>query len=448
MTMARAGSSKSWLYQDSPRSWSRGLLVGPFVVISLFLIATSDVFGSVSIFGFTGLALMSMATLYYLVCSQILTGSLFSFGTVGSFGSGGIPLMWMLWVGWCAVVTAANGVSREGIQNAVLLGILILGMSWSAQRADPRLSRVLVLGIAVAGLILAILFSVQLVQSGFNARGIIGRRSFGISAVIVIAVIAGHWRIVPFWVRLVGIVLFLEILASGARTAFVIATLIVLVSFSSRRRGFVGIVFAVLATAVSVVALIAYVEPVRKRFVGGDAGITISGIDYNTAGRAEIWGALVSWAERFPLGSGLGRAQRVTVEAVPHIPQPHNDYLRLLVDTGLPGVVLWSLGALVIFFVLTRAATLMSGPDADFLNSGVYCWFAFLALMLTDNNLVYSFSVIPTALVVGWSLGLAASRLGTVEFTFQSATRSLAVRPSPQRLRNNVIRPVSAGDPP
>ncbi|WP_197028027.1 O-antigen ligase family protein, partial [Gordonia alkanivorans] len=382
------------------------LSLGIFFYIALVLLATSDIFGSLSFSGFTGLAALSLVVLYCLLSSQLLSGTLFSSCGAGSFGSGGIPVSWLLWAGWCAVVTAGYGINREGLQNAVLLAILILGMSWSAQRADHRLTRVVVTAIAVAGLFLAIIFSVQLLRDGFNARGLIGRRSFGISALIVVSVIAAHWRSIPWWMRLVGFILYVEILASGARSAFVLATLILLIALFSGRRGLLGIVFAIFGTVVALVLLVTYFEPVRKRFVGGDAGITINGVDYNTAGRAEIWGALLEWWQQYPFGSGLGRAQRVTVEAVAHIPQPHNDYLRLLVDTGLPGLLLWLIGGLSIFGVLARASA-RQGADSEFLNAGLFCWFAFMALMLTDNNLVYSFSVVPTAFVVGWSIGLA-----------------------------------------
>ncbi len=109
------------------------------------------------------------------------------------------------------------------------------------------------------------------------------------------------------------------------------------------------------------------------------------------------------------MGSGLGNAQEVTLRYSTNlIAQPHNDYLRLLVDQGVVGAVLLTVGLLVI----ARRSLRLAVRDAQHRALHVAALSATLGLMgcmLTDNPMVYIFVMMPTAVILGASIGVGRS---------------------------------------
>jgi O-antigen ligase len=143
----------------------------------------------------------------------------------------------------------------------------------------------------------------------------------------------------------------------------------------------------------------------RSRFFEGDTSIRLGGLALNAEGRSEIWGLVYSDARQsLLLGHGAGTADSLVREHSLLLDQPHNDYLRILHDFGLVGLLLWVLAILCLFY-----ATWMRAWRHD-VQRGYFHWAAFLALlalsacMVTDNPIAYIWIMVPVGALVGLSL--------------------------------------------
>lgn len=144
--------------------------------------------------------------------------------------------------------------------------------------------------------------------------------------------------------------------------------------------------------------------PLRDRFTQGDLSASVAGIKINTEGRTQVWDVLWAGVQNEPLiGHGPGSASALSVSLDPAFDNPHNDYLRLLYDFGIVGLVLFAWFATRITRLLRHVRKRSSDfiPAAAGLNAGL----AILILMATDNPLDYAFVMIPLGAMFGLGLG-------------------------------------------
>jgi O-antigen ligase len=98
----------------------------------------------------------------------------------------------------------------------------------------------------------------------------------------------------------------------------------------------------VITVVTAAVAAVTFYKPLHDRFFTGDV-VTIWGFRINVSGRLGLWAP--NWdafKKDWLFGNGAGTSDRITA-ALPHhgATQPHCDYLRLLVDYGLVGALVW-----------------------------------------------------------------------------------------------------------
>ncbi len=140
------------------------------------------------------------------------------------------------------------------------------------------------------------------------------------------------------------------LLLSGSRGGLValIAQIIVLIILTARSKGRKNLVLKVAMSVLLAVAAIG-----GALFVGGETSLTriadsASSQDV-TSNRTQIWGqTLKVIAHHLPLGAGLGAygqafTQFDTTSGLERVEQAHNDYLQMLVDAGLIGLVIGGL---------------------------------------------------------------------------------------------------------
>ena len=126
-----------------------------------------------------------------------------------------------------------------------------------------------------------------------------------------------------------------------------------------------------------------------------------SALVINTNGRLEMWTLLIQEinATTLFLGNGAGFSRNF-LGANPAWTQPHNEYLRLLVDFGLPGLVLWLTLLLAIFVI--GLTSYRKFPSISF---GMIGACVALGLMsLTDISMVSFAFMLPFGIVIGSSL--------------------------------------------
>jgi len=149
------------------------------------------------------------------------------------------------------------------------------------------------------------------------------------------------------------------LLLSGSRGGLVAliaaALLIVFLTRKGRSRKELMLKFGLVAVFLVVVVAGAI-------FVGGDTSLTriaeTAAAGDITTDRSHIWAiTLKVIAEHFPLGAGFGAyhvayTQYDTLSGVLRVEQAHNDYLQVLADAGLPGLVL----GLLFLYLFVRTA--------------------------------------------------------------------------------------------
>jgi O-antigen ligase len=198
------------------------------------------------------------------------------------------------------------------------------------------------------------------------------------------------------------------VILSQSRTA-IIVLLLTLIYISLRQQAknasrkltqffvtFLGIYFLVTAKVVQE----------RFKFYGDQANV--GGLQFNTAGRVKIWGLLLDKSQdSLVFGHGLGRSEDLIEGYFGTIAQPHNDYLRVLYDTGIIGLVALILVILVIFFRRISSTQTGNVRSSGVRVLGNLVLFQFCVFMITDNPLVYPFYLMPMAFI----LGLARSNI-------------------------------------
>lgn len=196
------------------------------------------------------------------------------------------------------------------------------------------------------------------------------------------------------------------IVASLSRTATMVAVLVLvgLVTRFPRARRKAALTGSVVAVGAIAAALWTVVPAFRERFLGGD-NATVNGVSINTSGRARLWDLVVDHARTAPFfGHGPGSAAQLVTETFPGVRQPHNDWLRILHDTGWVGLALFALAVTALLIRIARAART---TDAPIHWAALFALAALLATAVTDNTLIYPFAIGSTAVLVGLSLGTA-----------------------------------------
>jgi O-antigen ligase len=160
--------------------------------------------------------------------------------------------------------------------------------------------------------------------------------------------------------------------------------------------------FLLAAVAVGVLLAVPYAPPVLERTLGfvpspGELVTLLRNPQalvqvMNWEGRQAVWAVVFQAFQTSPVGGlGLGASSFVLTVNFPWfaLGPPHNDYLRLLTDTGVVGAALFSLAMLAWTAVATGAARLADRTTREYALSAVGSIAAFATVGLTDNPFDY-----------------------------------------------------------
>jgi O-antigen ligase len=335
-------------------------------------------------------------------------------------GVASVALLWpfVVFLVWASLSFSWGHFSQQGLQNvfvyAGFVEMLLIGAT-AGRWAPWHTFRVLDRAFMVAAAIGCSLYAVSFVIAGHGNRYVVSPRPFGLFGVLVVSwFMAAHVagvRVAKYFVIATVVLTLLSLSRSALAAQFAVIVLAwvgTTTNFRTVMRS-VGVMVTVAAVALAAVFLYA---PLNKRFFGGDKH-QVGGISINVTGRDALWSANWAWFKEKPvMGWGAGSSDRMT-SALPggFSGHPHNDYLRLLVDYGVIGLVIWLIGYITLVRLTWRGwrAALPRGG----LEARIQCA-AFLALtgvaltMLVDNPLIEVGKMAPLGALAGLALGTAA----------------------------------------
>lgn len=250
-------------------------------------------------------------------------------------------------------------------------------------------------------------------------------RAFSVAMAIGIGTLLIEWRdgnrrSLAYAAIIFGLVVF-----TLSRTATLDMLLLVPLSslgYSNIKRGRLARYLFFLVGALALFFAVLQLDPTFQRrfffgktfdqFMNGNASL-------DTAGRDKMWAAVyASWNyddRTRILGRGVGSAGLVANLGVGTMLHPHNDYLRLLHDTGLIGAGIFTVGLLYFLWRRYRMWKLEnSAGDKEIANvhgAAFLALTAFALIMITDNPIDYLFAVTPVGILLGCSVGYECARL-------------------------------------
>ena len=176
-----------------------------------------------------------------------------------------------------------------------------------------------------------------------------------------------------------------------------------------------------------------FYAPLHHRFFHGDTQ-QVGSFSINVTGRDALWSANWGWFKEKPLiGFGAGASDRMT-EALPGrgAGHPHNDYLRILVDYGLVGFVLWMSAYLALLRLTWKRWQAVRGTRvyAEQIHAAAFLVLIGIGIaMIVDNPLIELARMGPLGILVGFSLGLPLIQRGSGQPTDPAAAaRAMAAR--------------------
>lgn len=385
--------------------------VPAFFAVAIIFLSTADALRRVQIGPLTASSVAGLLAGYL-----VAVGVLLRVADTGTKRSSGredflrpkqpVPNALFIWLFWSAITTILYGqINAQIIHPLNMFFVFVVGAWLVSQRCSAGTPAKLSSIMTCCSIILAIVFGVQIIQYGFEPAGIISRRAFGLCAMTAVGFLAAYWYTSNIWRKALVVVLVVEIAFSGSRTALFTSVLLLALSAMSREKArWRALIWRFSAGVAVLVYLVTYWPPLRDRFEEGDGG-SFGGVEINTSGREDFWGPLIDYAKANLLtGGGVGQSERLMLTYTTTINQPHNDYLRILVESGLIGLGLFIIGIVMLIQRHLHLAHRLDPENRELHIAAVLVMVGFLVAAYTDNPIVYPFVIVPMAAIIGCSL--------------------------------------------
>lgn len=316
-----------------------------------------------------------------------------------------------LWA-FLALVVVSVVLQRDetALQNAFVYVIFVALMALAAAWTSAGSGLLLLRWLRAAAVVMSVVYLVSVVVYGPGNYVVYPARIFGetvwIGMVAAVPLAVRNSR----WAHAIPVLVLLANVMSLSRTSIAVCALLYL-GLVARGRGprdWIKIVALGVLVAAAGIFVVNHYQPLRDRFVTND-NEALAGVAVGTSGRTELWQTTWESIQSAPwLGHGIGSAGTLLADpADPGSPgHPHNDYLRLWHDFGLLGLGLW-VTAIAVLAVGAHRRRRAADNEADWAihQAALLALFGLSLNIFTSNLLVYTFAMIPVAVIVGTSLG-------------------------------------------
>jgi O-antigen ligase len=338
-----------------------------------------------------------------------------------------VQLPLVIWFGsaWFVVRVVDSSDTVAGLQQLITWMVFVGAMIFAAARSERQQEAFLraVEWVSLVWALYLILVSTVDAASavaGWAARATAAMLAVGFAVSVARAVRAQEWR-----AGLTAAIIFLALLLSESRTASMVCFVVALaIWWSVAQRWRVTFVLrstAVVAAAILLAIFVLQMTPLGARVmtVISNAGTVMADPEGGVArgvtqGRSAVWVGLLAKGLEAPwVGHGLGAASAAAHEITQseRWHHPHNDYLRVFVDSGVIGLALFVVGLATLVrrsYGSVRRSRDARGRSAVSASAGFGALIVLCALMITDNVVVYTYVMVPIALTVGQGLSLTA----------------------------------------
>lgn len=387
-----------------------GLLTGP----SLLMIETSQ--------GFTISAAVTTIGAVQFVLSVVLARG---FGTGWSFPtSRAESFAWILTLS-LFVVGAARFQGLATLQHLFSTLVFLFGLVVASGAISARRRQLVTTSLRFAAAISSVFAGIIFIAGS----PILGDRSMAMILSLNMAILLPAVRDSKWWWLAVGTTPVAIVLSESRAASVLVVVLITVFFWLGAGRRILRLCFSALAFVVSTVltALAHWAwPPMRARWAFlGDRGLELSfgteefdvpgshvsdvlqeTVAVNTNGRVSFWSELISTLQTpwdFIFGKGVGFGSEFGKDLHPCcFATPLNEYVRILVDTGIVGLLVTG-GLLVVIW-----SRLYAGRESNEAAGGLLALVSALGLALTESPFIYPFYLFPLTLLIG--LGLWATR--------------------------------------
>ena len=156
----------------------------------------------------------------------------------------------------------------------------------------------------------------------------------------------------------------------------------------------------------------------QERFFGDEPGTLadVAAGDFSSAGRFDVWPELIIEIERRPiLGAGIHESAAIVGQVWENIGKPHNDYLRILLEQGVIGLIFFLTGVFLQIASLWRSGFSKEDPAGTLRAAAFAGMFVLLLMAVTDNPIVYGvWFMHPLFVLVGAAYSRPGANAATV----------------------------------
>lgn len=354
----------------------RGIEIGYYYILSVPYAAGFAAFGGPSIGGFrlTGWVFVIMLALAPLVFLLDSASSRFPF---------------RIWAPWALIVILslfwADGITLYHLQDVCQI-ITPFFLAPIASKVIKRTEDVDALFRAFAHCLIILLIALGL-NIVFGTEVLL--RPMSMTAAIIGCVFVAQYQKQPTLSILCWLGCIVVTTVTGSRMA-TLALLLIWLFMPAYRHKSMRLVSGI-AVAVAAVTLFSF--PVfQERFFGDERG-TMSDVvrgEFSSSGRFDVWPELIDEIKRQPvIGGGAHSSADIVGQIWSNQGKPHNDYLRILLEQGAIGLLLF------LFATFGQLISLWSkgfpeGHPTSTVRSAAFIGLIVLLLMaITDNPIVY-----------------------------------------------------------
>jgi O-antigen ligase len=321
---------------------------------------------------------------------------------------------------WTTIAIHTNGASsetiREGVREGSVVALAVIVYNARGVVTVPVATRL----VQFAGFIPALVALYQLAtHTGLNIAGHIRANGTfvhpnGAAIFFAIAAIASLWRYLDYGRHRSDVVLttlFGAALIATFSIDGLLTMLVMLMAFGALRPGSLRVKLGSFAVA-GLVALAFIATPLGAERLASETTTSVTtaehGIpDSSLAWRLYKWKTLIPELERHPLfGQGLGTTITAEATAADRLTggfDPHNEYLRYLVETGIVGFAVLFWGLCLLIRALVRRRRIPGTLDAGTLNAATLALVVIIGCLfnsLADNVLVDSTTCYAATLII------------------------------------------------